>query len=76
MKQIIEHALRMLRDDPDLLADARVGAPLGNSILGGVIQITLETPRQYAEAAIVEAVRRIDAHPPRHAYGHDPDDGF
>jgi len=29
----MEHARRMLAADPDLVADARKGAPVGNSVL-------------------------------------------
>jgi hypothetical protein len=55
-------ALALLREDPAVLADARIGAPRGNSIAGGVLTRPLGPigSRQVAEAAVREAIRIID----------------
>lgn len=53
-------ALDMLRDSPELIADARVGAPLGNSIVGSLLSLTHGIPRQYAEAAVLAALDILD----------------
>ena len=62
--QLTNHALKLLQSDPDYLADARIGAPLGNSIIGSVMNFTLKVPRQYTEQAVVRALAIIDKEQP------------
>ena len=57
----VRMALAMLRGSPEYLADARIGAPAGNSVVGSLLSILHRVPRQYAEPATLEAVRRLDA---------------
>jgi hypothetical protein len=58
---LVKHALELLRADPEHLQDARKGAPVGNSIIGSVMSITLKRPRQYTEEAVREALKRLDS---------------
>ena len=53
-------ALALLREEPDYIADARIGAPLGNSVVGSIINLTHRIPRQYAEAGVREALAILD----------------
>jgi len=57
----VERALSLLRANPEYVDDARVGAPIGNSVAGSVLSLTYGTPRQYAERAVVEAVAILSA---------------
>jgi len=54
-------ALAMLRESPEYVADARVGAPVGNSVAGSLLSLFHGIPRQYAEPAVVQALRLLDA---------------
>jgi hypothetical protein len=56
----VRHALALLKEDPEYVDDAREGAPVGNSVVGSVMNLTLGIPRQYAEAAVREALRLLD----------------
>lgn len=61
-QDLVKHALELLRASPDeYLQDARQGAPVGNSILGSVMSMTLKQPRQYTEEAVREALRQFDS---------------
>jgi len=60
MNDLTKHALEMLRKDPEVLADARQGVLVGNTILGSVMSLTMNSPRQYTEAAVRNAVDIID----------------
>jgi hypothetical protein len=53
-------ALELLRDDRELIDDARFGAKLGNSVAGSLLGLTYGIPRQYAEAAVVLALKKLD----------------
>lgn len=56
-------ALELLRDSPEYTQDAREGAPIGNSVVGSLLSLQHQIPRQYGEAAVVEALRILDAEP-------------
>lgn len=61
-QDLVKHALELLRASPDeYLQDAREGAPVGNSILGSVMSMTLKRPRQYTEEAVREALKQLAA---------------
>ena len=53
-------ALRMLRASPEHLEDARQGAKVNNSVVGGVISMTHRIPRWAAEQAVREALAIIE----------------
>jgi len=53
-------ALRMLRASPEHLEDARKGAEVNNSVVGGVISTTHRIPRWAAEQAVREALAIIE----------------
>ncbi len=55
-----EHAYQLMKEFPTYAEDAREGAEVGNTIVGSVMSITTKSPRQYTEAAVVEALRRLD----------------
>lgn len=50
------HALKLLRQNPQYLTDARQGSIAGNSVAGAVLSLTLQVPRAYAEKAVREAL--------------------
>jgi hypothetical protein len=59
--RLVRHALELMKtSDPDFVDDARQGAPLGNSTIGGIMALTLSVPRQYAEAAVLDALDLFD----------------
>ena len=58
-----EIALAMLRESPDLVEDARVGARVGNSVVGSVMSLVHHIPRQYAEAGVREALIALRSRP-------------
>jgi len=49
--RLIAHAMALVQDYPDGLD----GCETGNSVIGSVMSITLNVPRQYTEAACREA---------------------
>ena len=59
MKQNTSIALRLLRAHPSYIDDAREGAPVGNSVIGSMMSLQYGVPRQYAEAAVREALKRL-----------------
>jgi hypothetical protein len=56
---LVDHAYRMMRSDETLLADARKGTAVGNTVIGSVMSMTLKVPRQVAETAVATALVRI-----------------
>ena len=60
-EQLEKHALLLLRESPEYLADARAGARVGNSVVGSLLSIQLQAPRQYAEQAVLAAVNILDS---------------
>lgn len=62
--QLEQHALKLLRGSRsrlEYLDDAREGAPVGNSIVGGVLARQLGVPRSVAEEAVHRAVLLLDS---------------
>jgi len=57
---LTQHALTLLRENPEYVADARQGAPVGNSVAGSIMSLTLKAPRQYTEQAVREALQILD----------------
>lgn len=55
------HALELLRHNPEYVADAREGAPVGNSVVGSIMSITTGSPRWATEAAVRKALKKLDA---------------
>ena len=55
----VELALALLRGNADLIADAKIGSRVNNSLAGGVLTRPLGPigARQYAEAAVREALK-------------------
>jgi hypothetical protein len=62
LTNLTDMAETMLRKDADLLADARKGAPVGNSLLGALLTRPLgpSGARQYSEQSVRQAIARID----------------
>lgn len=60
MSHLTRVALEMLQEDPDLLEDAKVGAPIGNSVLGSLLSLTYKSPRWATEDAVCEALQELD----------------
>lgn len=61
MKSEIRLALELLRGSPEYIADAREGAPVGNSVVGSLLSLPPHSiPRQYAEQAVREALALLD----------------
>jgi hypothetical protein len=48
-KLLINQALDMMRNNPDLAADALQGAPVRNTIIGGLFAAEYKIPRWAAE---------------------------
>jgi hypothetical protein len=46
---LITQALDMMRNSPDLAADAHAGAPVRNTIIGSLLAIEYKCPRWAAE---------------------------
>lgn len=55
------HALTLLRETPDYVSDARRFAPIGNSVIGSIMSLTLGAPRQYTERAVCEALALLQS---------------
>lgn len=56
-----KHAKKLLLDDNGALylRDAILGHGSGNTVIGGVLSLTLGVPRQVAEQAVDKAVEEI-----------------
>lgn len=60
-EQLEKHALKLLRESPEYLADAREGARVGNSVAGSLLSLQFQAPRQYTEQAVLHAVSILDS---------------
>ena len=60
MDDKVEVALAMLRGEDAYIADARKFARIGNSIVGSLMYLFHQIPRQYAERAVLAALRILD----------------
>lgn len=61
--QAVAKAVELLRGNEKYIADAREGAPLGNSVIGSLMSLQHGIARQYAEQAVMEALRILDSEP-------------
>lgn len=59
-RKLAQLALGLLRDNEHYQDDARAGAPLGNSVVGSLLAIQYQAPRQLTEAAVGDALRELD----------------
>ena len=60
MDMLVKAALDMLRANPRYAADARAGAPLGNSVIGSLLSIEYGAPRWATERAVCQALAILD----------------
>ena len=49
-----------MRGNPEYLDDARKGVPVGNSVVGSLLNLIYRVPRQYAEEYVALPIARID----------------
>jgi hypothetical protein len=54
-----EQAYRLLKDEPDYIADAEQFAQIGNSVVGSVLSLTTGSPRWATEQAVLTALERL-----------------
>ena len=59
-EMLVKAALKMLRSNPRYAADARAGAPLGNSVIGSLLSIEYRAPRWATERAVRQALAILD----------------
>jgi hypothetical protein len=59
-EMLVKAALDMLRDNPRFVADARAGAPVGNSVIGSILSIEYRAPRWATERAVHQALAILD----------------
>jgi len=59
-EMLVKAALNMLRSNPRYAADARAGAPVGNSVIGSLLSIEYRAPRWATERAVRQALAILD----------------
>ena len=59
-EMLVKAALDMLRANPRYAADARAGAPVGNSVIGSLLSIEYRAPRWATERAVRQALAILD----------------
>jgi len=59
-EMLVQSALNMLRSNPRYAADARAGAPVGNSVVGSLLSIEYRAPRWATERAVRQALAILD----------------
>ena len=60
-EMLVKAALDMLRANPRYAADARAGAPVGNSVIGSLLSIEYRAPRWATERAVRQALAILDS---------------
>lgn len=58
---LTQQAKEMMQSNSMYLDDARIGGPIGNSIVGSLLSLTTRSPRWATERAVCEALQEIDA---------------
>ncbi len=58
---LIEHAYKLLKEDPELYQDALRDVWSCNTMVGAVMAFTTGRPRQHTELAVAEALARIQS---------------
>jgi hypothetical protein len=56
---LMRHALSLLKACPEYVSDAQRFAPIGNSVVGSLMSLTLGAPRWATEPAVCEALREL-----------------
>jgi len=56
---LIKRAIEMMRNDPDLAADALQGAPVRNTVLGSIFAAEYKIPRWAAEHFVRVALSEL-----------------
>ena len=56
---LIQQAVEMMRNDPDLAADALQGAPVRNTVLGSIFAAEYKIPRWAAEHFVRVALSEL-----------------
>jgi hypothetical protein len=57
---LVDMALKLLRDNPHYVEDARQGVKVHNSVIGGVVAMQHKAPRWAAEDAVRVALLKLD----------------
>ena len=60
MNSNVSFCLSLLRESPEYVADAREGAPVGNSVIGSLLSLRHGVPRRVSEQAVLEALAILD----------------
>jgi len=56
---LIQQAMKMMRDNPDLATDAHANAPVRNTIIGGLFAAEYKIPRWAAEHFVRVALSEL-----------------
>lgn len=52
-------AIKMLKENPEYMDDARAGARASNTVVGSILALLSGRPRQYAEQAVRDALAEL-----------------